>query len=143
MKQVFLAMQESPLPDDWIHLVNEDKQSLDLNLTNIEISKLSKKEFKRIVKSKVKKCTIMQLEAIKQGHSKVKHIIHSNLQAPQSYLTNPLFSNKQSSLLFNLRCKGVNEFKCNMFASTCPVCKISQDTQEHALICLNPKATER
>ena len=26
-----------------------------------------------------------------------------------------------------------------MFASTCPVCKISQDTQEHALICLETR----
>ena len=35
----------------FIHLVNEDKQSLDLNLTDTEISKLSKKELRRIVQS--------------------------------------------------------------------------------------------
>ena len=37
-------------------------------------------------------CTIKQLHTIKEGHKEVKHSIHSNLQAPQSYLTNPLFS---------------------------------------------------
>ena len=51
----------------------------------------------------------------------------------------PLFSNKQTSLLFNLRSQCVNEFKSNFFTSYCPLCSNSdhkyEDTQTHALIC--------
>ena len=51
----------------------------------------------------------------------------------------PSFSNKQSSLLFNLRSQCVNEFKSNFFTSYCPFCSksnhIYEDTQFHALFC--------
>ena len=86
----------------------------------------------------MRKLALIQLENTKKGHSKVKDIIHTNLKAPQSYLTDSKFSNKLKSLLFNLRCKGVNEFKSNFFLSTCH-CKISDDTQEHALYCSRTK----
>ena len=122
----------------YILSIKISKQDLDLNLTDEAISKLSKYEFKRIVKLKIRKFTFNQLEAIKEGHSKVKDIKHCNLKAPQSYLTSPLFSNKQIGLLFNLRCKGVNEFKTNFYTSLCP-CKLSQDTQEHALLCVRTR----
>ena len=138
IRQVYDAMKESPLKEDWIHMVNKDKEDLELNLTDEAISKLSKSEFKKIVKLKVRKLAFIQLENIKKSHSKVKDIIHTNMKAPQSYITSSEFSNKLKSLLFNLRCKGVNEFKSNFYISTCP-CKISNDTQEHALQCSRTK----
>ena len=64
---------------------------------------------------------------------------HENLCALKSYLTSGKFSNKLSSLLFNLRSHCVNEFRSNFQSSTqhilCPVCKLSDDTQEHAILC--------
>ena len=58
-----------------------------------------------LIKTKMRKYTFSDLENIKAGHSKVKDILHCDLKTPQGYLTNPLFSNKQSALLFNLRCQ--------------------------------------
>ena len=49
------------------------------------------------------------LNNIKEGHSKDKHLGHSQLHVPQDYLISGKLSNTQSSLLNNLRCKGVNE----------------------------------
>ena len=72
------------------------------------------------------------LETMKQGHSKVRDIIHGGLLYPQPYLTNPMFSNKQASL--NLRSSRVNKLKNNFFTRSCPVCKINSDTQPHALL---------
>ena len=46
-----------------------------------------------------------------------------------------MFSNKQTSLLFNLRSQCVNEFRGNFFRSICEFCKKSSDIQEHALSC--------
>ena len=131
-------MKESPLKDDWIHLVNKDKQDLDLKLSDEAISKMTKSEFKRIVKLKIRKLTFSQLEVLKKGHSKVKDIKHCNLKAPQPYFTSPVFNNKLKGLIFNLRCKGVNEFKSNFYISLCP-CKLSHDSQEHALICVRTR----
>ena len=96
---------------------------------------MSKIDFKKIVKSKMRISVFETLENMKQGHSKVKDIIHSGLLYPQPYLTNPMFTNKQTSLLFNLRSSCVNEFKSNFFTSSCPVCKTNSDTQQHALLC--------
>ena len=57
------------------------------------------------------------------------------MDSPQKYLTSPLFNNKQSSLLFNLRSHCVNEFKSNFYTCNCPLCGKSEDTQEHAVVC--------
>ena len=100
VKNIYIATKENPLKNDWIHLVNNDKLDIDLNLSDEAISKLSKYQFKRIVKLKIRKFTLNQLINIKEGHSKIKHIKYQDLKAPQSYLTNPLFSTKPSSLIF-------------------------------------------
>ena len=49
------------------------------------------------------------------SNSQVKNILHYDPKTPQAYLVSPSFSNKQSSLLFNLRSQCVNEFKSNFF----------------------------
>ena len=59
----------------------------------------------------MRKTVFIELENMKQGHSKVRDIQHYGLKYPQPYLSNPLFTNKQTSLLFNLRSRSVNEFK--------------------------------
>jgi hypothetical protein len=40
--QIYMAMKENPLKEDWIHLIEKDKSELDLNLSDEKISKLSK-----------------------------------------------------------------------------------------------------
>ena len=62
-----------------------------------------------------------------------ENIIQTDLNYPQAYLLNPLFSNKQTSLLLNLQRQFDNEFKANIFISLCMFCKIYLDTQDHAL----------
>ena len=91
VKQIYLAMKESPLKYDWILLVNKDRQDMDLNFTDEDISKLSKSEFKRIVKLMMKKLTLGKIKVLQVGHSKVKHIKHCNLKGPQPYFTSLVF----------------------------------------------------
>ena len=57
------------------------------------------------------------------------------MKKTQKYLTNPIFSNNQTSLLFNLRSQCENQFRSNFYTSTCEFCKEYPDTQEHALHC--------
>ena len=134
-RRIYDAMKEEPLKDDWIHLVTKDMSDINLNLSDDQISKLSKSEFKILVKSKMRNSAYVEFERVKQGHSKVKHISHIGLKKSQPYLKDARFSNKETSLLFNLRSQCVNEFKANFYTSTCQFCKLHLDTQEHALSC--------
>ena len=81
-----------------------------------------------------------ELQNIKADHIKVKNILHTDLNTTQKYLTSGLLSNTKSSLLLNLRCMSVNEFKSNTESSDqrspCPTCKNEDDTQEHSLVCI-------
>ena len=70
-------MKEEPLKDDWIHLVTKDMSDINLNLSDDQITKLSKREFKILVKSKMRNSAYVEFERVKQGHCKVKHISHT------------------------------------------------------------------
>ena len=128
-------MKEDPLKDDWIHLIKEDMLKFNMDITDEAISKMSKTDFKKIVNSKMRISVFEKFENMKQGHSKVRDIIHSGLLYPQPYITNPKLTNKQTSLSFNLRNSCANEFKSNFSTSSCPDCKTNSDTQPHALLC--------
>ena len=69
----------------------------------------------------------------------MKEITHTGMTSPQKYLTDTRFTNKMSSLLFNLRSRCENEFKDNFHnmsrESLCIVCQQLIDSQEHALSC--------
>ena len=67
--------------------------------------------------------TYAEFERVKQGHNKVKHIIHKDLKKPQLYLKDAMFTNKDTSLLFNLRSQCVNEFKGNFSMQSCTFVK--------------------
>ena len=103
------------------------------------MSPFSKIDFKSFVQKMMRIHMLNELNTIKKGHSKVKHLVHSSLDAPLDYLISGKFSNSQCSLLFNLRSKGVNEFKTNMQSSLqyspCIMCNLSDNTKEHALLC--------
>jgi hypothetical protein len=138
--KIYQNMKLNPLKDDWINLIISDLNMIEMTLDQEdEIRKFTKNDFKSIVKEKVRKFAFNILEITKSSHSKVKNILHTNLVKPQEYITSNLFSNKQSSLLFNLRSKCVNEFNgnfpCGSQHPMCKVCGKYYDTQEHALTC--------
>ena len=44
-RQIYNAMREYPIKDDWIHLVIKDISDINLNLSDEQIGDLSKKRF--------------------------------------------------------------------------------------------------
>ena len=48
-------MKESPLKDDWIHLINKDLVKFGIEMSDESISLLSKEDFKKIVKTNMRK----------------------------------------------------------------------------------------
>ena len=138
--KVYFAMKEEPLKGDWIMKVKEDFLSLGTTFEQEEetLTKISKEELKRYLKEKIRSYTLEHLESMKLGHEKVRKIKHTDLNQPQAYIVSNKLSNKEKSLLFNLRSMCDNNFRDNFHnryqTYQCQFCT-STDSQEHALSC--------
>ena len=91
------------------------------------------------------KAAFLYLKKRQSSHSKVREIIYNKLET-QRYMTSPLFSNAEVSLLFSLRskyldCKMNFKNRYNNDDLLCNFCKEEQDDQQHILQCktLNSK----
>ena len=141
VKKVYLAMKENPLKGDWYHKVVADFQQAGIKLDEDSIMNTNLLQFKSAVKSAVWKIFYQQLQKKKEMHIKVKHIKYSGRRQPQPYLTSHKFDNNMASLLFNLRCSSINDFKDNFHTlyGKSPHCKMlcgkGIDSQRHALSC--------
>ena len=98
----------------------KDKLNKDINLADSQISQLTRQEFKMLIKTEMRKFTFSDLDNIKAGHPKGTDILHCDLKTLQGDLTNTIFSNKQSGLLFNLKSQCVNEFKSKFYTRLLP-----------------------
>ena len=139
-KKTFLAMKHMPLKGDWIELLVADLTKVNMSLDDEEaIKQMSQDQFKSKIRKEIRQFSFKELETIKSEHTKVKEIIHTDMNSPQKYIIDTRFTNKMSSLLFNLRSRCENEFKDNFHnmgrESLCVVCQQFIDSQEHALSC--------
>ena len=83
---------------------------------------------------------MQELNKVKEKeNSKIRNVLHTQLDKPQSYLLNNSFKNKHKSLIFNLRSNCVNGFKDNFHGMyqnyTCQFCGKHVDNQENAFKC--------
>ena len=141
VKKVYLAMKENPLRGDWYHRIVADFQQASIDLDERVIINTDWPKFKILVKTSVWKRFFQELQEKKEMHIKVKHIDYSGLRKPQPYLLSHKFDNDMSSMLFNLRCSSINDFKDNFHTlyGNLPPCKMlcgkGIDSQRHALSC--------
>ena len=77
IKKVYLAQKRKPVKNDWVKSVEDDLKQLKINLTDNQISAMSKKLFKKIIKAKIRKLALEELNHKKEKHSKVKNIIYN------------------------------------------------------------------
>ena len=144
-KRVLKAQIESPLPSDFIKLVEEDSNRLGVPLDMSFVENSTVNFYKGFIKTKVKAAALKYLKTLQQPHTKVNHINYDELST-QKYLTSPLFSNSETEMLFALRTRTVKEFKANfpnmnIGNMNCPLnCwkegeQPSGDTQQHILHC--------
>ena len=103
--------------------------------------------YKKMIKAKIREAALSFLKKKQETHSKVRDIVYTKLET-QRYLTSPLFSDEEVSLLFAIRSQCVRECRAN-FSSMhseieilCKLCtKKKRDDQPHILQCntLNSK----
>ena len=138
-KRIYKAQTDDPLPGDLSELLKKDFESIEETMDESAIKNVNEKSYKKVIKTKVRRAAFKYLIELKEKHSKIKHIEYEDLET-QRYLTSPLFSNEEVSLLFSLRSRFMDckaNFK-NQYKDTnilCPVCKGNDDTQQHMLEC--------
>ena len=145
-RRVYMAQTEDVLPGDFYQLVQQDLQVLGGGISDRYIQETSRSSFKKEIKMKIRSAAFEYLKMLQSKHTKIKNIQYSKFET-QSYLTSPMFSNKEVNLLHALRSRSVN-VKCNFSSKykdnlSCPVCLVESesDDQQHILNCtiLNKK----
>ena len=140
VKKVFLTQKQFSSNDDWIIQVEDDKKSLDIDLSDNSIQKMKKEAFKKLVKSKLNVKANEFLLNLKNSEKRSKS---KNLKSFkfQNYLNSTKLSIKEKKLLFSLRTRSINvktnyksKFKFNM---ECRLCKDknSEESEKHLLNC--------
>ena len=135
IKQAFRAQQISPVKNDWWLQVQEDMKEHDIDMSELEISKMKKSNFKHIIDAKIREASRKYLIQLRNKHSKSSGLQTYKMQA---YLTTNELSTDEKQLLFQLRTRTFN-CKANYKSQygdniTCIICG-SEDNQTHLLLC--------
>ena len=134
VRQVFDAMSEFPRnKEDWLSLVKQDLRYLEIDFSDSYIQLMTKCEFQKLVKTKIKDRKREYLKGLQDKHSKTKRLTVEN--SSQAYLSTKLLSTSQKQFLFLLRCKmtkNKSHFK-NQFPNL--ICRLCLDVNsEESLI---------
>ena len=125
---------------DWYTLVNENKKELYIDLSEEQISKMSKDRFRSIVSKAVDHKAMDHLNTIALSHSKSEDLIKPRL-VRENYFEDQRFSKSEVELLYALRTRMVNGIKSNFSSQNnttiaCDLCQVAVDCQEHLLSCV-------
>ena len=70
VRRVFQAQKENTNPGDFYDLVSEDKKSISLNMTDLQIQLMNKDKFRSIVKKKTRLAAFNYLKTLQEGSFK-------------------------------------------------------------------------
>ena len=141
--RVYQSQKVKSHPGDWIRMLDKDRETLFLDITDKEIENLSKFKFKRIIKMKVEEFALREMNLIKVKRRKSDYL-HSSSFETAKYLLDERFSKLEAQLLFKLRSKTLNlkmNFPSQHSNLMCKVCKLFPESQSHLLQC--PQIVEK
>ena len=75
-----MTQMRNKKPKDWISMVLEDLQKLNLSISLEELRQMKKSKLKQTLNRLVKGKKLKELVKKKESHSKVKHIKHTALE---------------------------------------------------------------
>ena len=120
-----------------IHMIKEDLEYIGMSIESEH--QITEMYVKVCVCESVCENAFNNLQDIKQGHKKVKDLVHTNISQPQDYITSSILDNQEKALLFNLRTQSVDKFKANFSHKysnlSCPMCILCENSQEHSTSC--------
>ena len=124
--------------NDWVELVEQDKEDFGIDISDDEISKMKESKFKSLVNKSVIQKSLDHLNTVADGHSKSKNLVKPKM-VREPYFDDSRFSRSDIELLFSLRTRML-DLKGNFSNKygldiACRVCKVQIECQEHILKC--------
>ena len=135
-RKVMMQQKKTMYKGDVYQLVLQDLDLL--GISENDLNSMNKLKLKDTLKKRVPEVAFQYLINLAQTHSKVNHGIYRNLDGMQ-YFQDHRISAEQAKLLFRFRTRMVNvrnNFRNHYKCSSCPLCGIHQDTQEHLFDCI-------
>ena len=103
--KVYAAQKNDPTQGDFCQLVTDDSQLIDLQLSDSQISNMTRYDLQMLVKSKARRAAFIYLINIKESKSKMDNISYLNSFQILPYMVS--MTREQSSLLLALRTRTV------------------------------------
>ena len=137
--EIYEVQKYSPSDGDWVHQIKKDMDEIKLNLKEEEIRSMSHSQFKKLVKQKITKLAISNLEAKKK--QKTMKIEITSFK-PQEYILSKNLSTTEVQNLFKIRNNMIDvkeNFKSNQENILCKLCLSFCENQQHLLQCTKIK----
>ena len=97
--KVLIAQLQNPTSKDWGTTVIKDIRDLNLNVTIADISNIPRTMFKNTIRESIRSYSFNNLQIIKEKHTKVNHINHTQLQMQNYLMPNAEISKQISQLM--------------------------------------------
>ena len=137
VKKIVLAQKERSCSGDFYEQVLENMRLLDLNFEMLMAN--SKAKVKADVGVSIEEKAYQYLIGLANTHSKTQEMLYQSCNGSE-YFRDPKFTPELANLLFKFRTRTYmvkNNFR-NNYKNTnilCPLCEISNDTQQHIMKC--------
>ena len=105
IRKIYETQKQIPSVGDFYEIVKNDMSVVGINLSEEQISKMKKQQFKKIVLTHVRTAALNYLKQLQEKHSKLDGIKYDKLEL-QNYLTSPLFNNESRNLLC-VKCQNI------------------------------------
>ena len=133
--KIYKAQKSNPVKGDWVHHLKEDFELIGEEINENLARDTSRKDFKDIVKSKIREKVFNILKETQETHTKVKHITYNTFKL-QDYMKSHMLTNHEVASLFSLRCRTYKSIQNNFGKkSNCSLGCPALENQEHWIIC--------
>ena len=133
-------MKADPIESDWCQLILKNFKESNIQINEDQVRQMDQTQYKLLIKKSVRDAAFIHFKEKQAHHQKGRMLEHECIIGPKKYLIRNQLTNKQTSLLFNLRCQslwGIRENFHNLYQDrSCQLCFVELDTQKHISQCI-------
>ena len=97
--KVFESQMKNQTPKDWVTMVLSDFKFLELEINIEDIKKMKKFEYMKLIKRKIEHKALIDLNRVKESHSKVRELKHTLLKMQKYLMPNDKSLSKEDAHL--------------------------------------------
>ena len=144
IRKIYETQKLKQVKGDWFKILEAEKSKLNIQLTDSDISKMSREKFKSLISQRIHLKAEEYLKKLASGHSKSKGIVDEKFEKKQ-YFNDRRLSKEDIQILFSLKTKMTScktnfksQFQNNL---SCRICLNidSIEDENHLLECVPMK----